>query len=122
MIGGDPEAGAPVAPPPVPPAPKTAEPRPPVRIGGGLIAPAKTRHVAPIYPPVALASRREGIVILEAVIAENGTVRDVRVLRSIPLLDQAAVDAVRQWQFTPTLLNGEPVPIVMTVTVNFQLR
>ena len=71
---------------------------------------------------MALASRREGIVILEAVIAENGTVRDVRVLRSIPLLDQAAVDAVRQWQFTPTLLNGEPVPIVMTVTVNFQLR
>ena len=119
--GGDPEAGA-VAPPPVPPAPKTAEPRPPVRIGGGLIAPAKTRHVAPVYPPVALAVHREGIVILEAVIAENGTVRDVRVLRSIPLLDQAAIDAVRQWQFTPTLLNGEPVPIVMTVTVNFQLR
>ena len=119
--GGDPKAGE-VAPPPVPPAPKATEPRPPVRIGGGLIAPAKTRHVAPLYPPVALASRREGIVILEAVIAENGTVRDVRVLRSIPLLDQAAVDAVRQWQFTPTLLNGEPVPIVMTVTVNFQLR
>ena len=120
IVGGDPDAG--VVAPPVPPAPKTAEPRPPVRIGGGLIAPAKTRHVAPIYPPVALASRREGIVVLEAVIAENGAVRDVRVLRSIPLLDQAAVDAVRQWQFTPTLLNGEPVPIVMTVTVSFQLR
>jgi protein TonB len=69
-----------------------------------------------------MAAGKDGIVILEAVIAENGTVRDVRVLRSIPLLDQAAVDAVRQWQFTPTLLNGQPVPIVMTVTVNFQLR
>jgi len=62
------------------------------------------------------------MVILEAVIAENGRVRDVRVLKSIPVLDQAAIEAVRQWEFTPTKLNGEPVPIVMTVTVNFQLR
>jgi periplasmic protein TonB len=122
VFGGDPRAE--IAPPPVP-APAVVEPvapRIPVRVGGGLIAPAKTRHVAPIYPPVALAARQQGFVVLEAVIAENGTVRDVRVLRSIPLLDQAAVDAVRQWQFTPTLLNGEPVPIVMNVTVNFQLR
>ena len=113
-----------IAPPPVPPrAPApAAEPRTPIRVGRGLVAPAKTRHVAPIYPPVALAARQEGVVILEAVIAENGSVRDVRVLRSVPLLDQAAVDAVRQWRFTPTLLNGEPVPIVMNVTVNFQLR
>ena len=86
------------------------------------MAPTKTRHVAPLYPPVALAARREGIVILEAVIAEDGSVRDVRVLRPVALLDQAAIDAVRQWRFTPTLLNGEAVPIVMTVTVNFQLR
>jgi protein TonB len=56
------------------------------------------------------------------VIAENGSVRDVRVLRSIPLLDAAAVEAVRQWRFTPTLLNGQPVPIVMTVTVAFRRR
>jgi protein TonB len=62
------------------------------------------------------------MVILEAVIAEDGRVRDVRVLRSIQLLDQAAIDAVRQWRFTPTLLNGVPVPIVMTVTVNFELQ
>jgi protein TonB len=78
--------------------------------------------VAPLYPPVALAVHREGIVILEAVIAEDGSVRDVRVVRPVPLLDQAAIEAVRQWRFTPTLLNGEAVPIVMTVTVNFQLR
>ena len=64
----------------------------------------------------------QGIVILEAVISETGRVRDVRVLRSIPLLDNAAIDAVRQWQFTPTLLNGQPVPIVMTVTVSFELK
>lgn len=119
---GDPKID--IVPPPVPPraAAPPAEPRPPLRVGGELVAPAKTRHVAPIYPPVALASGKEGLVILEAVIAENGSVRDVRVLRSVPLLDQAAVDAVRQWRFTPTLLNGQPVPIVMNVTVNFQLR
>ena len=120
--GGDPTID--IAPPPVPPraAAPAAEPRAPIHVGGGLVAPAKTRHVAPIYPPVALAARQEGLVILEAVIAENGSVSDVRVLRSIPLLDQAAIDAVRQWRFTPTLLNGQPVPIVMNVTVNFQLR
>ena len=122
VIGGD-RSGIGVTPPPLPPpAPRAIEPRPPLRVGSGLVAPTKTRHVAPLYPPVALAARREGIVILEAVIAEDGSVRDVRVLRPVALLDQAAIDAVRQWRFTPTLLNGEAVPIVMTVTVNFQLR
>ena len=62
------------------------------------------------------------MVILEAVIGEDGRVRNVRVLRSIQLLDGAAVDAVRQWVFTPTLLNGQPVPVVMTVTVAFELQ
>ena len=62
------------------------------------------------------------MVILEAVIDARGNVTTVKVLRSIQLLDQAAVDAVRQWRFTPTLLNGEPVPIVMTVTVDFKLQ
>jgi protein TonB len=61
-------------------------------------------------------------VILEAVIGEDGRVRDVRVLRSIPLLDTAAIEAVRQWVFSPTSLNGEPVPVVMTVTVAFELK
>ena len=121
VLGADLE-GIAIAPPPRPVPPPPVEPRTPVRIGPGLVSPVKTRHVPPVYPPIALASRREGIVILEAVIAESGRVRDVRVLRSVPLLDQAAVDAVRQWEFTPTKLNGEPVPIVMTVTVNFQLR
>jgi protein TonB len=78
--------------------------------------------VAPIYPPVALAAGREGTVILEAVIGEDGRVRDVRVMRAVPLLDQAAMDAVRQWRFTPTLLNGQPVPVIMSVTVGFHLK
>jgi protein TonB len=62
------------------------------------------------------------MVILEAVIAEDGSVRDVKVLRSALLFDQAAIDAVRQWRFTPTLLSGQPVPVVMTVTVDFKLN
>ena len=63
-----------------------------------------------------------GTVVLEAVIAEDGRVEDVRVLRSIRLLDDAAADAVRQWRFTPTLLNGTPVRVLMTVTVSFALN
>jgi protein TonB len=63
-----------------------------------------------------------GIVIIEATIGKDGSVRDARVLRSVPLLDQAALDAVRQWRFTPTLLNNEPVEVIMTVTVNFTLN
>jgi len=78
--------------------------------------------VAPRYPAIAQASRVEGVVILEAVIAEDGSVQDVRVLRSKPLLDDAAMEAVRQWRFTPTLLGGQPVPVVMTITVSFTLN
>ena len=61
------------------------------------------------------------MVILEAIIDPGGNVTNVRVLRSIPLLDNSAIEAVRQWKYEPTLLNGVPVPIVMTVTVNFAL-
>lgn len=95
---------------------------PPVRIGGTIKPPQKITDVAPVYPPIARASHIEGIVILEAMIGEDGSVRDVRVLRSVPLLDSAAIDAVRQWRFTATLLNGEPVRVLMTVTVAFRLR
>ena len=59
---------------------------------------------------------------MEATIGATGNVTAVNVLRSVPLLDEAAVNAVRQWVYTPTLLNGVPVPVIMTVTVNFQLR
>jgi protein TonB len=93
----------------------------PVRIGQGIDPPRKTLHVAPVYPAVAQAAGVAGVVILEATIDREGRVANARVLRSIPLLDQAAVDAVRQWQFSPTLLNGAPVAVIMTVTVNFTL-
>jgi len=115
---GDCNCAVDVAPPPPPPPP------PPTvrRVGGDIRPPQKVTDVAPVYPPLARAARVEGIVILEAVIGEDGGVRDVRVLRSVQLLDEAAMDAVRQWRFTPTLLNGEPVPVVMTITVAFKLR
>jgi protein TonB len=85
-------------------------------------APLKIVDVAPQYPPLAQAAHREGVVILEAVIDADGSVTSVKVLRSIPLLDDAAVKAVQAWRFTPAKLNGQAVPVVMTVTVNFTLQ
>jgi protein TonB len=78
--------------------------------------------VQPVYPAIAQSARVQGVVVIEAVIGTDGKVRDAKVLRSIPLLDQAAVEAVRQWEYTPSRLNGVPVPVIMTVTVNFTLR
>jgi protein TonB len=92
-----------------------------VRVGGNVAAPRKIKDVKPVYPALAESARVQGIVILEATIGADGRVTDARVIRSIPLLDLAAIDAVRQWEFTPTLLNGVPIPIIMSVTVNFTL-
>lgn len=120
VVSGD-AFGAPIhdeVPPPPPPAVST----PPIHVGGAVSQPRRTHYVVPQYPAIAREAHVSGIVILDAVIAEDGSVRDVHVLRSIPLLDEAASDAVRQWRFTPTLLNGQPVPVVMTVTVAFDLR
>lgn len=109
------------APPPTP-----ASPRPvadvPVRPSSGIKPPIKVKDVAPLYPAIARAAHVEGIVIIEATIGRDGRVQDARILRSVPLLDAAALDAVRQWEYNPTLLNGAPVSVVMTVTVNFRLR
>ena len=105
-----------VAPPPV-----VAKPPDPVRVGGAIRQPQRVRHVQPVYPPIAQSARIEGIVIIEATIGEDGQVINARILRSVSLLDQAAIDAVRQWQYTPTTLNGVPVPVIMSVTVQFTL-
>jgi TonB family protein len=82
-------------------------------------APRKIRDVAPIYPAAARQARVSGIVILELQLDVNGTVSDVRVLRSIPLLDAAAIEAVKQWQYEPMIVNGKAIPIPLTVTVPF---
>ena len=93
----------------------------PVRVGGSIKAPAQTKRVNPPYPPEAQAAGVQGVVIMEATIGVDGKVTDVRVLRPMPLLDQAAVEAVRQWEYEPTMVNGVAVPVVMTVTLNFAL-
>jgi protein TonB len=100
----------------------------PVRVGwrdpasaASLAEPKKTRHVPPAYPKLAQVGRVSGMVVIEAVIDREGHVGCARVLRSVPLLDQAALDAVRQWEFTPTTVNGVTVEVLMTVTANFTL-
>lgn len=107
IVGGLPDA---------PPPPVQA-----VRVGGQIKEPKKLKNVSPVYPDIAKQARVQGVVILECTISPQGKVTDVKVLRGIPLLDQAAIDAVKQWVYTPTLLNGVPVPVIMTVTVNFKL-
>ncbi len=91
----------------------------PVRTEGDGAAPTRRVYVEPIYPEIAKRAGVSGVVVLEAIIDSNGNVTNVRVVRSRPLLDQAAMDAVREWKYEPTVSNGVPVPIVMTVTVIF---
>jgi protein TonB len=94
----------------------------PRRVGGDIREPRKLRHVVPAYPEVARLARVRGTVTLECIVTPEGRVAEVRVVSGNPLLDPAAVRAVEQWQFTPTLLNGVPVPVILTVTVKFDLR
>ena len=117
VIGGAP---SPVAPPPPPP---PSAPKPPqrVRVGGNVQQANLIRQVKPPYPPLAKQARIQGAVVLEAVISKQGGVENLRVISGHPLLIQAALDAVKQWKYKPTLLNGEPVEVVTTVTVNFNL-
>ena len=94
----------------------------PVVIGGNIKRPNRTKYVAPDYPAIALSVKTEGVVIIEAIIGVDGRVQQARVLRSKPFLDDAALAAVRAWEYTPTLLNGKPTPVIMTVTVQFTLK
>jgi TonB family protein len=109
-IGG--LADAPGSPPPPPSAP--------VRIGGNIATPRRMVDASPVTPDAARQAGITGVVVVEIVVATNGRVRDVKVLRSIPLLDQAAIETARQWRYEPTLLNGAPVPVIMTASVSFQ--
>ena len=94
-------------------------PTQPVRVGSNLREPVQIKHVAGVVPEAARRAGVHGMVVLEIVIGADGKVESAKVLRSIPLLDQAAIDAVKQWVFEPTHLNGRPVPVIMTATVNF---
>jgi len=109
------------APPPPPPPPPPA-PAQPVRIGGNIQAPTLIKRVEPTYPDIALVAKVTGLVILEASIGTDGTVQSVRVLRSVKFLDEAAVDAVKQWRYQPLVLNGVPTPFILSVTLNFSVK
>ncbi|HUP46395.1 MAG TPA: energy transducer TonB [Thermoanaerobaculia bacterium] len=95
----------------------------PVRVGGNVKAPVSIKRVDPVYTEIARKARIEGIVIIEAIIDRNGNVTDARVLKPLPMgLDQAALDAVRQWKFRPGTLNNQPIPVIYNLTVNFRLQ
>jgi periplasmic protein TonB len=94
----------------------------PIRIGGQIREPRNLRRVNPAYPDIARAARVQGLVVLECTLTPQGRVSDIRVMAGHPLLSPAATRAVEQWLFTPTLLNGVPVPVILTVTVKFELR
>lgn len=93
----------------------------PVRIGDGVAPPRKIHDVPPVYPPAAREAGVQGLVILDATIDPTGVVGDIEVLKSVPELDEAAIAAVEQWRYEPTLVDGVPVPISMTMTINFTL-
>ena len=93
-----------------------------VRTVGKIQPPKLVKEVAPVYPKVAAKAGVEGIVILEAKADEKGDVVETRVLRSIPPLDQAAIDAVKQWKYEPMVVDGKPRKVIFTVTVNFTLK
>jgi TonB family protein len=95
----------------------------PVRVGSTISPPARLKYVAPVYPEKAIAARIQGQVLVEATIGADGAVRAAKILRSpSPLLEAAALDAVRQWRYAPTYVNGVAVPVVMTVNANFALK
>ena len=107
------------APPPPPPPPVVQAP---VRTGGQIKTPALLHRVEPVYPDLAAAAHVTGMVILEAVVDSTGCVETVKVLRSVhSLLDREAVAALKQWKYTPLVLNGLPTPFVLTVTFNFSV-
>lgn len=118
--------GSSTGPGPVAPVTQRPEPRatPPavLRVGQGVREPKRIAGAMPEYPALARSARVQGVVLLEAVINERGQVGRIKILKSIPLLDGAAIGAVQEWRYTPTLLNGVPVSVILTITINFTLQ
>ena len=92
-----------------------------IRVGGQVQAANLLRQTRPVYPPLAKAARVQGTVKFEATIGKDGTIQNLHLISGPPLLVQAAQQAVAQWQYKPTLLNGEPVEVLTTIDVNFTL-
>lgn len=113
VLGGIPSAAPP---PPKPAAPKR------IRISTGVQEAKLVQKVQPVYPPLARQARISGTVRLEAIIARDGSIQNLRVIEGHPLLVQAALDAVRRWRYEPTLLNNEPVEVITLIDVIFKMR
>lgn len=110
---------------PAPPHPepvKQAAPSTPIRVSQGVQEAKLIHKVLPIYPPLARQARISGVVRLTSIIAKDGTIRNLQVISGQPLLVGSAVDAVRQWVYRPTLLNGEPVEVLCPIDVTFNLN
>lgn len=113
------QAPPPPPPPPSPPGSPNGSTR--LRVGGNVQAANLVQHVDPTYPPLALQARIQGTVRFNAIIAKDGTMANLTVLSGHPMLIQAALEAVRQWLYKPTLVNGEPAEVITTIEVNFTL-
>jgi periplasmic protein TonB len=118
IIGSVPTAAPP--PPPVKEAPKPVTPKQ-IRVGGQVQAAKLVRQPKPVYPPLAKQARIQGTVRFNAIIGKDGTIQNLQMVSGHPLLVQSATDAVKQWVYQPTLLNGEPVEVVTQIDVNFTL-
>jgi protein TonB len=93
-----------------------------MRIGGAIGPPKKIKDVKPLYPQIAVFQQARGTVVIEITIGTDGKVQEARIVHSVPQLDQAAVEAVRQWEYEPTRVNGVLVALAMTVIVNFTIQ
>jgi protein TonB len=114
VIGGVKTIAAPIA-------PKETRPKEPLRVGGRVREPQLIKRVEPIYPELARQAHMQGVVLIDAVIDESGSIVEMKVISGPPLLIQSAVNAVRQWQYRPTYLNDTPVPVQLNITVTFRL-
>ena len=118
IVGGF--VGSVPEPPPLPP---VVEAPPPIRIGGAIQSPKLLHRVEPLYPPIAISARMQGLVVLETLVDRDGSVENVKVLRSAgSVLDREALAAVRQWRYAPLILNGRPLRFVVTVTLSFSVE
>jgi len=117
IIGSVPMA----APPPPPPPVKQAAAVQRIRVGGNVQQAKLVRQPKPAYPPLAKQARIQGVVHLQAIISKDGTIQKLEVIGGHPLLVPAALEAVKQWVYQPTLLNGEPVEVITQIDVNFTL-
>ncbi len=121
VLGGILGAVPTAAPPPPPPKEKAPPPPSRIRVGGNVQQARLVRQPRPVYPPLAKQARIQGVVKLSAVISKDGTIMELNVISGHPLLVPAALDAVKQWVYQPTLLNGEPVEVATQIDVNFTL-